>query len=146
MSITRISEGVLILTAAVALAAPFQAAIGTRQQFWYVAQWAFQRPLADLRGMQTFVLGVRGSTAGNNDGRRKNMKECVSQGIAALIPNAIRPDEILDPEGDVGQCRVLVLMQGEMNYEQLKTRAEAQRFTRAVSKDNAELWLATNAR
>jgi hypothetical protein len=69
-------------------------------------------------------------------------KRCVSQGIAALIPDDVRPDEVLAADSDISRCNALVLMRGEMNYELLRTRAATQRFVRVGSKDNAELWVA----
>jgi hypothetical protein len=94
--------------------------------------------------MQEFVLQTRSIFAPDND-RDATGKECVSQGIAALVPNDIRPDEIVDLDADFRNCRVLVLMQGEMNYEALKTRAEALRLQRVGSRENAELWLIRKA-
>ena len=132
----RRAEVVIILVAAMALSAPLQAAVGERQQFWYVAEWAWERPIADIRGMEKFAQAVTGAAG------VAHPKRCVSQGIAALIPDDVRPDEVLAADSDISRCNALVLMRGEMNYELLRTRAATQRFVRVGSKDNAELWVA----
>jgi hypothetical protein len=135
-------EGVVILAAALALSAPIQAAAGARGEFWFVAKWAFQRPIVDIRAMQDFVLWARKSLATTEDGRRPDQKKaCVSQGIAALIPNEIRPDEVLTTDADLRACHVLFLMRGEMYHTELSTRAQAAGFAPMGSKRNAEMWL-----
>jgi hypothetical protein len=37
----RTAEGVIIVVASLALAAPVQAALGVGEPFWYVGKWAF---------------------------------------------------------------------------------------------------------
>jgi hypothetical protein len=97
--------------------------------------------------MQDFVRWARKSLAATGDARRSNQnKRCVSQGIAALIPNDIRPDEVLTTDSDLGACHVLFLMRGDMHYAALSTRAQAGGFERMGSKSNAEMWLVAKAR
>jgi hypothetical protein len=147
MSHAAFIEGVVILAAALALSAPIQAAAGARGEFWFVAKWAFQRPIVDIRGMRDFVLWARKSLPTTEDGRGPNQnKDCVSQGIAALIPNEIRPDEVLTPDADLRACHVLFLMRGDMHYAELSTRAQAVGFERMGSKRNAEMWLVATGR
>ena len=142
MSQAAVAEGLIILTAALALSAPIQAAAGARGAFWFVASWAFQRPVEDIRSMQDFVRWARKSLAGTADGRwPSGRKGCVSFGIAALIPNDIRPDEMLTTRADLRACDVLFLMRGDVQYAELSTRAEAAGFRRISSKRNAEMWL-----
>jgi hypothetical protein len=142
MSQAASTEGVVILAAALALSAPIQAAAGARGAFWFVATWAFQRPVEDIRSMQDFVRWARKSLAGTEDGRWPNgNRGCVSQGIAALIPNDIRPDEVLTMDSDLRACDVLFLMRGDMHYAELSTRAQAVGFAPMGSKRNAEMWL-----
>jgi hypothetical protein len=142
MSQAAVAEGVIILAVALALSAPLQAAAGTRGSFWFVAGWAFQRPVEDIRSMQDFVRWARKSLAGNEEGRwPSGHKGCVSFGIAALIPNDIRPDEVLTTRADLRACDVLFLMRGDVQYGELGTRAKAAGFERTSSKRNAELWL-----
>ena len=96
--------------------------------------------------MQDFVRWARKSLAGTEDGRWPNGKRgCVSQGIAALIPNEIRPDEVLTMGSDLHACQVLFLMRGDFWYAELGTRAKAAGFARMGSKRNAEMWLVLKA-
>jgi hypothetical protein len=139
------AEGVVILAAALALSAPLQAAAGARGEFWFVARLTFQRSLADVRGMQEFVRWARKSLPITEDDQHPR-KVCVSQGIAALVPNDIRPEEILTWNSDVRACHALFLMHGDMYYSELGTRARAAGFEPTNSKENAELWLVTKAR
>ena len=141
-----VAEGVLILAAAVALAAPVQAAAGARGEFWFVARLAFQRPVADVRAMQDFVRWARKSLTAPERRPPNQNKDCVSQGIAALIPNEIRPDEVLTWDSDLRPCHVLFLLRGDMYYSGLGTRATAAGFEPVNSKGNAELWVAAKER
>ena len=142
MAQAAVGEGVIILAAALALSAPIQAAAGARGEFWFVAKLAFQRPLEDTPSMQEFVRWARKSLAGTADGRwPTGQKGCVSFGIAALVPNDIRPDEVLTTRADLRACDVLFLMRGDVQYAELSTRAEAEGFVRTSSKRNAEMWL-----
>jgi hypothetical protein len=147
MSHVAFTEGAVILAVALTLSAPMQAAAGAPGQFWYVAKWAFQRPVADIRGMQDYVLWARTSLAATEDGRRPNQnKQCVSQGIAALIPHEIRPDEVLTTDADLRECQVIFLMRGDMHYAELSARAQAAGFDRVGSTRNAEMWLIAEGR
>jgi hypothetical protein len=128
-----VAEGVIILVASLALAAPLQAAAGSKKEFWFVTGLAIQRPVADIRGMQQFARWARRSLGSN---------VCVSQGIAALIPNDIQPAEVLTWTSDLHPCRVLVLMRGDMYYGTLEPRARTQKFEPTKSSGNVEIWLA----
>ena len=66
----------------------------------------------------------------------------MSQGIAALIPNDIRPDEVLTWTSDLRPCQVMLLMLGDMYYSELSTRAKAAGFELAKSQQNVEIWIA----
>jgi hypothetical protein len=70
----------------------------------------------------------------------------VSQGIAALVPNAIRPDELLTADADLKTCQVLFLMRGDMHYAVLSPRAKALGFQPVSSRLNAEMWLNATSR
>ena len=136
------AEGVVILAAALALSAPVQAAAGARGSFWFVASWAFERPVEDIPSMQDFVRWARKSMAGTANGRSPDgHKGCVSFGISALVPDDIRPDELLTTRSDLRACDVLFLMRGDVQYGELGTRAKAAGFERVSSKRNAEMWL-----
>jgi hypothetical protein len=135
------AEMAVILVVALALSAPVQAAAGASGQFWFVAMWAFQRPVEDTRDMQEFVRWARRSLPAPDPQQPNVSKVCVSQGIAALIPNEIRPSEVLAPRDGLRACHVLFLMRGDMHYADLSTRAQAAGFERMGSRLNAELWL-----
>jgi hypothetical protein len=142
-----IAEATVIMTAALALAAPVQAAAGTSGAFWFVARWAFERPVVDTAQMRDFVLWGRSGLAPTEEpGRAARYKQCVSQGIAALVPNAIRPDELLTADADLKTCQVLFLMRGDMHYAVLSPRAKALGFQPVSSRLNAELWLTAISR
>jgi hypothetical protein len=143
MSRTTAIEAAIMFAAALVLAAPIQAAAGARGQFWFVATWAFQRPVEDLRDIQDYLRWTRKSLPGVDASRPGQGKQCVSQGIAALIPNEIRPDEILISEADVRGCTVLFLMRGDMHYAELTARAHAAGFERRDSRRTAEIWVVT---
>ena len=143
MSQASVAEGFIILTAALALAAPVQAAAGSRKESWFVAKLAWQRPVADIRGMQEFARWAHRSLAPGDDGQGADRKRaCVSQGIAALIPNDIRPDEVLTWTSDLRPCQVMLLMLGDMYYNELSTRGKAAGFEPTKSQQNVEIWLA----
>jgi hypothetical protein len=144
MSKTVSMEAALILAAALALSAPVQSALGAPGQYWYVARWAFERPVGDIRVMQDFIRWVRKS--GSEDPRRPTEKQCVSQGIAGLIPNEIHPDEVLTADADLRTCRELILLSGDMQYPKLSIRAAATGFHRLDSRSNIELWILATPR
>jgi hypothetical protein len=137
------AEAVAILGAAVMLSAPFQAAVGTREASLYVATWAFRRSVVDIRSMQDFVRWTKKGFGAI--GLEPNQRQCFSQAIAALVPNDIRPEEILTPDANLRNCQMIVLMRGEVFYGELATRSEAAGFRPMKSKENAEVWVATSA-
>jgi hypothetical protein len=138
-----VAEGVIILAAALALAAPIQAAAGSRTESWSFTKLAWQRPVADIRAMQEFARWARRSLAPSDDGGGADRKRvCESQGIAALIPNDIRPDEILTWTSDLAPCQVILLMRGDMYYNELGRRAKAAGLELMKSQQNVEIWLA----
>jgi hypothetical protein len=70
----------------------------------------------------------------------------VSQGIAALIPNKIRPNEVLTTDVELRECQVLFLMRGDMHYPELSARAKAAGFDCMGSSRDAEMWLLATGR
>jgi hypothetical protein len=138
------AEAVTILAAALVLSAPVQAAAGVPSHSWYVAQWAVQRPVADIRQMQDFVLLERKGFASVLP-TSPNQKQCASQAIAALVPNAVRADEVVTADTDLRACQILLLLRGEVYYGDLSERGEAAGFERMTSKENAEVWVPRKA-
>jgi hypothetical protein len=143
VSRTTRTEAAIIVAAALALAAPIQAVAGVRTQFWYVATLAIQRPVEDLQDIQDYLRWTRKNLPGIDAPRPGQRKQCVSQGIAALIPDEIRPDEILTSNAHLRACTVLFLMRGDMHYAELTTRARADGFERRDSRRTAEIWVVT---
>jgi hypothetical protein len=143
MSATRFTEAAVIVGVALVLAAPIQAAAGAPGQFWFVAKWAFQRPVENLRDMQDYLRWARKGLPASDSQRPNESKQCVSQGIAALIPNEVRPDEVLTTRSDLRACHVLFLMRGEVYYGELSARARAVGLEPKGSRRNAEMWLVT---
>lgn len=135
------AESVLLLVLSLSLTAPIHAAVGAKEQSWHVATWALTRPVADIQGMKDFALRARASVSGTTNDRVRTEKDCVSIGIAALIPNDIHPDEVLNQNDDVTACRTLLLMRGDMQYELLSSRAQAAQFARGATRENVELWV-----
>jgi hypothetical protein len=144
LSRATLTETVVILGAALVLSAPVQAAARVPTQSWYVAEWAFRRPVEDIRQMQDFVRWVRKGFGATEGGRSKG-KHCVSQGIAALVPNEIRPEEVLAPAADLRACEMLLLMRGEMDYAEIGTRGREAGFEQMLSRGNAEVWVVRRA-
>jgi hypothetical protein len=75
------------------------------------------------------------------DDRGPKQKNCVSIGIAALIPNDVTPNDVLNVSDDLSTCHTLLLMRGDMQYGPLSARAEAEHFEHVASQYNAEVWL-----
>jgi hypothetical protein len=134
-------ESALIVGLSLAMAAPVQAAVGAKGQFWYVAQSALSRPVTNVQNMKEFALWVRTSYRLPGGASMSTTKHCASMGIAALIPNEIHPDEVLRADSDVSACRTLVLLHGDMQYGLFSARAEAYKFVRVAARHNAELWV-----
>jgi hypothetical protein len=67
-------------------------------------------------------------------------KYCASAGIAALIPDNLTPEELLDPRGNPSECRTVLLLRDELYYDVLSTRAAAHKFKVVAKRGNAELW------
>ena len=147
MSQAAFSEGAFLLAAALALSAPIQAAAGARGNSWYVATWAFARPVVNIEDMQDYLRWVRRDAPAIASGLNAHEhRQCMSQGIAALIPNEIRPVEVLTPDADLHACQIVFLLRGEMYYSTFTERAEAAGLTPAGGRRNVEMWLMTRRR
>jgi hypothetical protein len=144
MSRAGSAEGVVLLAASLALSAPLHAAAGVPGQFLYVARWAFERPVVNLRDMKEYVVWARQRLPAARDTNQRS--GCVSQGIAALVPNHIEPEEVLTMDADLRGCHALILMRGDMHYGQLSARALEAGFVPMNARYNAEVWLSPGAR
>lgn len=133
------SELTIVLALSVALSAPAQAIIGTPQQRWYVAQQAVTRPVVNIAAMKEFVRWVHASFASSTADHVQ--KKCASMGVAALIPDDLAPEEVIDPRSSLSGCRTVLLLHRDMHYSALSAKAAASGFKRVASRDNAELWM-----
>lgn len=136
-STARPFEKFLVVGLSLMLSAPVQALIGTPQQSWRVVGQAFTRPVVNVRLMTAFARSV--GPGGSDRGERR----CASMGIAALIPDDLNPQDVIDPKTDLRTCRMLLLLRGDMHYDPLIHRANRAGFRKAIERENAELWVRT---
>jgi hypothetical protein len=134
-------EAIALVTIALVLSAPAQAAFGLRGSFWYVARWSVSRPVANLESIREFVRSVRRLYPPGDANGSGGVVQCVSAGIGALIPNEVRASEIVMPGADLSTCQTLLLMRGDMHHGPLAARAEAQSFVLVSERQTAELWM-----
>jgi hypothetical protein len=134
-------ESILLLVLAIALSVPMHRAIGARRQYSYVVKLAFVRPVVSIPSVKQFALEVRQNYArGALDGISAK-SQCVSQGIAALIPNDVQPDEVVYADRDLAKCRTVLLLRGGSEYGPLSAGAEAHEFKPVATRHNASLWV-----
>jgi hypothetical protein len=142
-SATSVAEAVVLLTVSLAMTAPMQAAVGVSGVSWYVAKWSL-RPAVDIPAMKNFALWTRQNYGTDAVDGVTRGKYCASMGIAALIPNDMQRDELLDGNSDLGECRVVLLLRRDIQYDVLSARATAAKFRPVARRENAELWLRGN--
>jgi hypothetical protein len=131
-------EKLLIVSLSLVLTAPVQAIIGTPQHCWLVIEQAFTRPVADLAAMKAFARSARASLARAPE---RGQHHCASMGIAALIPDDLAPEDVIDPRSPISACRTLLLLRTDMHYIALTKAAGAAGFRRVFQRENAELWM-----
>jgi hypothetical protein len=132
-------EKTILIVFPLALTAPAQALMATPQQRWDVAEQALTRPIVNIAAMRELVLWVRASFAQPAAGR--DQKQCASMGIAALIPDDLRPEEVIDPTSDISTCRTVSLLRHDMHYAALAVKVEASGFKRIATREHAEVWM-----
>jgi hypothetical protein len=133
-------EGAVLVAASLTMAAPIHAVLGSGRHYWYVPHWAVTRPVRDIAAMQRFALQVRSafllpSVSATDRG------VCVSQGIAALVPDDFTRQELLTDGSDLTKCHAIMLFRGEIQYSTLSSQAAAIQFSRVAADENAELWV-----
>ena len=116
-----------------------QAIIGTPRQRWIVAQQAFTRPIVNIAAMTEFVRRVRGNFAPSAP--EPGERQCASTGIAALVPDDLTPEEVIDPGGDISDCRTVLLLRRDLHYDALTAEAKASGFKQIAQRENAEFWI-----
>jgi hypothetical protein len=131
----------ILLVLAIALSVPMHRAIGAQRQYSYVVKLAFVRPVVDLPSVEQFALETRQNYArGALDGTSART-QCVSQGVAALIPNAVQPGEAVYVDSDLAHCRTLLLLNGGSEYGPLSARADAHQLKPVATRHNASFWV-----
>jgi len=136
--VVSFSEVIAILVFAVAMAAPVQAAVGLSGNFWYVVPWSFERSILNLDELRRFARDAHTTFAGSQGSAGL---VCASTGVAALIPNDLRPEEVRDPAAGVSGCNGALLMAGDMQYTALRPRLEESQFQKVAERDGVELWI-----
>jgi hypothetical protein len=136
-------ESIILLVLLIAISAPMQGVVRARGQFFYIVKLAFTRPVVSIPSMKEFALGVRQNYSHDALDGISVESQCVSQGVAALIPNDVKFDEVVyaeNPISDLAKCRTVLLFRGEQDGY-LRARAEAQAFKPVATRHNVELWL-----
>jgi hypothetical protein len=136
-----LSESIILLVLSMALTFPMLRVIGVQRQYSYVVKLAFVRPVVDLPSVTRFALEVRQKYAHGSLDSISAESQCVSQGIAALIPNEVQPDEVVYADSDLAKCRTLLLLRGGSEYGPLSARAEADGLKPVATHQTAMLWV-----
>jgi hypothetical protein len=133
-----LAEALTLVVFAIAMTAPAQAAFGIQTNFWYVVPWSFERPILDLEDMRTFASRAHRTFASNGP---SGGLACASVGVAALIPNDLRPREVVDPKLGVSECGTVLLMAGDMHSAAIGTELEMRHFHRVDEFEAVQLWM-----
>ena len=65
----------------------------------------------------------------------------MSVGVAALIPNDLRPKEIVDLEAGLSECGTVLLMAGDIQSTAIGAELGALRFQRVGEFESVQLWM-----
>jgi hypothetical protein len=133
-------EALVVLALSLIMTAPLQAAMRVDGNSWHLPRSALERPVVDLREMRNFALWIRANFSPAAGERRTGRLYCASAGIAALIPDNLTPEDLLDPRDDPSECRTILLLRDELYYDLLSGRARAHAFRIVAKRQNAELW------
>ena len=133
-----LTEALTLVVLAVAMTAPAQAAVGIPTHFGYVLPWSFERPISDLEGMRRFARSAH-RTLGTD--RPPGELACASVGVAALIPNDLRPTDIVDPKAGIAECGTVLLMAGDMHSTAIGAELDMRRFRKVAEFEAVQLWM-----
>lgn len=133
-----LAEALAVVVFALAMTAPAQAAVGIRTNFWYVVPWSFDRPVLDLEDLRRFARNAHRSfdSMGPSDALA-----CASVGVAALIPNDLRPKEVVDPDIGISECGTVLLMVGDIHAAAIGAQLETLRFQLVAERGTLQLWM-----
>jgi hypothetical protein len=129
----------MLLVLTLMLTAPVQALAGAPQHRWIVVEQGFSRPVVNLAAMKELARWVLTNYA--SEAASRNQRQCASMGIAALIPDDLTADAVVDPATDLTRCRTLILLRSDMHHAALVARAEAAGFKRVGERAHAEVWM-----
>ena len=101
---------------------------------------SLRQPVLDLASIQRFALEVRQRHGGGALEGSSGKRQCVSQGIAALVPDEVQPDDVVYGDNDLAKCEAVLLLRGGSEYGPLSARARAQEFKPVAARHNATLW------
>lgn len=133
-----LAEAFTVVILAVAMSAPAQAAAGIRANFWYVVPWSFERPILDLDNMQRFARNAHRTFASDGPSERR---ACASVGVAALIPDDLRPTDVVDLDLGLSACAAVLFMAGDIQSTAIAAELEARRFQKVGEFEAVQLWM-----
>ncbi len=131
-------EGAVIVVLALLLTTPVQALLGMPGNFWTVTRAAATKPVARIDDMRDFARSRLAE--GRPEHGRPGGRTCASLGIAAIVPDHLRPNDVVAPDTGIAGCGRLLLLRGDMHYAPLRASAEAAGFALVAEVENAELW------
>ena len=137
---TALPECILLLALALALTAPMHRLMGAEPEYSAIVKRAFVRPVGNMSSIKQFALAVRRTAVQGAVGGASGERQCVAQGLAALMPNDVQADEVLYNDSDLAECRTVLLLRGSSEYAPLRARAEAYEFERVAVRHNTQLW------
>jgi hypothetical protein len=138
---TTLPERVVLVLSAVALSTPMHHVLGVEREYSYVVKLAFGRPTVGIASLQRFVRDARQDHAGGPLDGSAARSQCVSAGIAALVPNDFHPDEVVYADGSLDQCRAVFLLRDGSQDRPVRAQAEEQGFKPIAARYNASLWV-----
>lgn len=143
---TALPERLILLLLAIALSVPVHHFLGVEREYSYVVKLAFVRPVVSIPSIRHFALEVREKDERAVLDGRSGKRQCVTQAIAALMPDEVEAAEVVYHYSNLAKCRSVLLLRGSSEYESLRARAEAQTFKPVATRDNATLWARVVAR
>jgi hypothetical protein len=138
---TALPERLILLLLAIALSLPLHHFLGVEREYSYVVKLAFVRPVVSIPSIRQFALEVRENYAQDVLDGSSGKSQCVTQAIAALMPNDLEADEVVYDYSDLAKCRTVLLLRGSSEYGSLSARAEAHNFKPVATRHNAALWV-----
>jgi hypothetical protein len=141
---TKLPESIVLVLVAIALSTPMHHVLGAEREYSYVVKLAFVRPVVSISSLQQFVRKARQNHAqGGLDGTSAQ-RQCVSAGIAALVPDDVQPDEVVYADGNLDKCTAVLLLRGGSQDGPVREQAEVYGFKPVATSHNASFWVRTH--